>query len=190
MYSDNYAKSMLDLGADCVKAALLAVMAAGSTVYSGPPSIPYSIAAIGAIVGLGLMIKADKHLRRSPDIQKDRFMATWELKKNAFLAALQIVDSKLSRTTFVINDAKTKAEEQRKIPVGEIRACHSNLCLVAEDQTISELFFRLQNTHGDLSKNSSDWTRLLNELRNRMRRELGLTETEFNLEITWLGRSG
>lgn len=103
---------------------------------------------------------------------KKNFETRLEIKKEAFLSALNILDAQASHYI------KDKQIILQKVPMKEIRATFSKLLVFSDNPTIPEefaLFF-----YGPERNKNFDPINVLNDFRNLVRKELGLKKINFN----------
>jgi hypothetical protein len=111
----------------------------------------------------------------------------WELKREACLDALKIVDSRFADYDWKNNTgASLKIDKQGHISTGEIRSCFNRLILACEDREVPTSFEKWLNL--DIGQNTSGSPlnmRAVTELRNAIRKELGFGK-ELVTNVNWI----
>ena len=123
---------------------------------------------------------------KSRILREDGILKTkYELKYNACLDALELIDSYFSHSFKNLDDTLPTKQFRS---VADARRCHSKLILTCENQILLdkflEIFFRNQVNEKWLKPP----TDLLNEFRSMVRTELGFGEAPMlNRELAWFG---
>jgi hypothetical protein len=115
----------------------------------------------------------------------DRFEAKkYELKYDACLTALRIIDAQLSHIIVGDSNRNRVFIEKQFANVEELRACQNRLILSVDNPNIVMMFVAI------LHRKSLDPVRDLDSLRGLIRTELGFTgEALSDSETTWFGSS-
>ncbi len=110
----------------------------------------------------------------------------WELKREACLDALQIIDSRFADYDWKDgNGASSKIDKQERVGTGEIRSCFNRLILACEGREVPMSFEKCLNL--DIGKNTSGTLNMdaVAELRNAIRNELGFGK-ELVTNVAWI----
>jgi len=111
-----------------------------------------------------------------------------ELKYNAILTSLNLIDADFSHTLIPPNGGQIS---KQYATTEEARTCHNNLILSCEDTKIIELFGLIMFGPKDKNQPKIAPTDLLNQYRNLARKELGFgTDLELDRERAWFGNVG
>lgn len=108
-----------------------------------------------------------------------------ELKYEAALGSLRIIDSFISKSTIYAADGVTPVPTMKQhIKVEEARACYNQLVLAYDNINVVDLYMQLINPPYP----NFPAFKVLDEYRNLLRGELGFGDKmEFNPDRTWIG---
>jgi hypothetical protein len=117
--------------------------------------------------------------------QQDRFEEKkYELKYNACLNMLKIVDAQLSHLIKTDNNGNPTTVDKQYADAGRIRACHNELILALDNSEIVKVFI------GILTGSSTNPIVDLDRLRSLTRAELGfIGAAHSDTNATWIGKS-
>lgn len=118
-------------------------------------------------------------------IQERDELRRWEIKREACLEALRIIDCRFA--DYIWKDADgnlKKVDKQEFIPTSEIRSCFNRLVLACETSEVPESFAEclaldLGTGHTPVSMNS------VVDLRNKIRQELGFGKAN-SIKLAWI----
>lgn len=151
-----------------------------------------SISSYASEKGKNLATKEDisdiTHLIESTKIslqQRDRYEAKrYELKYQACLKALSIVDAQISHLIKSDNDGRPTNVDKQYATAEEIRTCHNELILSLDNPSIVSIFIAI------LTGSSKNAITDLDMLRSLVRAELGFPGTPHkDGERAWIGKS-
>ena len=133
-------------------------------------------------------ISAITHLIESTKIslqQRDRYEAKrYELKYQACLKALSIVDAQISHLVKTDNDGHPADVDKQYATAEEIRTCHNELILCLDNPAVVSIFIAI------LTGTSKNAIEDLDKLRSFVRAELGFPgETHKDEGKAWIGKS-
>ena len=133
-------------------------------------------------------ISAITHLIESTKIslqQRDRYEAKrYELKYQACLKALAIVDAQISHVVKSDNQGNSTEVDKQYATAEEIRSCHNELILSLDNSAVVSTFIAI------LTGSSTNAIADLDKLRGLVRAELGFPGSPHtDEEKTWIGRS-
>ena len=133
-------------------------------------------------------ISAITHLIESTKIslqQRDRYEAKrYELKYEACLKALTIVDAQISHLVKSDNHGSLTEVDKQYATAEEIRTCHNELILSLDNSAVVSTFIAI------LTGSSTNAIEDLDKLRRLVRAELGFPGTPHtDQEKTWIGKS-
>ena len=112
--------------------------------------------------------------------------SVFEIKRDACLEALSIVDAAFSQREW-IQDGATLEVRTQNLDISKARACHNKLALSCENQEVVDLFLETLGI-GHPAAPPKPPTDLMIELRNAMRRELGFGQAlDQNRDLAWIG---
>ena len=104
----------------------------------------------------------------------------YDLKKQAILDSLSVIDLYLSWHTFNGTIVPVREETSTTALTVKVRECFNNLCLTCNNNALILLYGQLFFDH---DANAVD---LYSKYRNEARKELGLEEVKFNQDIIFL----
>jgi hypothetical protein len=128
-----------------------------------------------------------ENVKRSVDAIRSAETTKYQLKYNACLEALRLIDAHFSHT---LRDPGGAEPSEQYATTESARACHNNLILSCEDPKLIELFSAIifGPKSGEQQKPPTD---LLNDFRNLVRKELGFgTNLELDRDRAWFGKVG
>lgn len=110
----------------------------------------------------------------------------WELKREACLEALRIIDSRFADYDW--RDAEgnpTKVDPQEPVSTEEVRACFNKLILACNKPTVPEAFEKCLNLSlGTMPSGSLDMNSVV-EFRDAIRNELGFGD-KLTTKVSWI----
>jgi len=117
--------------------------------------------------------------------QMDRYEAKkYELKYQACLKALSIVDAQISHLVTSDNDGRPTRVDKQFATADELRTCHNQLILSLDDPRVVSTFISI------ITGSSSNAIEDLDKLRGLIRSELGFAgSTHTDQEKAWIGES-
>ena len=125
--------------------------------------------------------KIEKEHKEELNAYKSRTM--YDLKKEAILSALAVIDTYLSWLTFSNSQEKSIRETTTPLQLTlETRKCFNNLSLTCKSEKLINLF------SDTLFKEDGNALKYYEDFRNEARKELELNEISFNKEIIFLSR--
>ena len=129
---------------------------------------------VSAAVSWYLKVRERNELRR------------WEIKREACLEALRIVDCRFADYVWKDNEGNPrKIDKQEFIPTAEIRSCFNKLVLACETSDVPESFAEcLALDLGDGTTSTITMNSVV-ELRNKIRKELGFGKGH-RIKLAWI----
>ena len=110
----------------------------------------------------------------------------WELKREACLDALRIIDCRFADFDWKDNDGNSlRIDKQEFVSTGEIRSCFNRLILACEGQDVPLSFEKCLNL--EIGRNHSEKLTMnaVIDLRNAIRKELGFGK-ELVTNVSWI----
>ena len=136
-----------------------------------------------AIVTSGLVSTGFNWYIRNRELGDQR---KWEIKREACLEALKIVDARFSHIEWINKDgAQTEIDRQEKVDIANIRSCFNRLVLSCEDSKVPKAFTKCLNLHIDNKDPGVLYLNDIAELRNAIRKELGFGE-DLETDMVWI----
>ena len=119
---------------------------------------------------------------RSKEIGEQR---RWEIKREACLEALQIVDSRFADYDWKMGEKSAAIDGQDFIPTANIRSCFNRLALTCKDSTVPQLFENCLNLSVDGREPEPLNMTTVVTLRNAIRKELGFGK-DLETRVSWI----
>lgn len=109
----------------------------------------------------------------------------WEIKREACLEALEIIDARFADYIWVSDGKRVDVDPQKFIETEDIRSCFNRLILACENQQVPLLFEKcLYLRVGNTDPDKLDMNAVV-ELRNAIRKELGFGNELFT-KVSWI----
>ncbi|WP_139332567.1 hypothetical protein [Aquipseudomonas alcaligenes] len=118
---------------------------------------------------------------------KDRDeLRRWEIKREACLEALRIIDCRFADYEWRDNQGnEVKTDTQGFIPTADIRSCFNKLVLACETPEVPESFAECLDLNlGEANQTPLNMTKVV-DLRNKIRAELGFGEAH-EIKLAWI----
>jgi hypothetical protein len=135
-----------------------------------------------AIITSGLVTAVLNWYIKSKELGEQR---RWEIKREACLEALEIIDARFADYEWLSDGAPVKIDKQDYIPTAKIRSCFNRLVLSCRDSSVPQEFERCLNL--DMGKKDSAQFSMdsVVKLRNAIRKELGFGK-ELSTDLIWI----
>ena len=137
---------------------------------------------IVAIITSGAVTALLNSLLKSKEINEQR---RWEIKREACLEGLEIIDSRFADYDWKANGESIKVDKQNFIPTAKIRSCFNRLALACNDSNVPRLFEKCLNLNIDDKEAESLRINTIVSLRNAIRKELGFGE-DITTKVSWI----
>ncbi len=109
----------------------------------------------------------------------------WEIKREACLEALEIIDSRFADYEWNRNGNPIKVDKQNFIETAKIRSCFNRLVLACNDSNVAQLFEECLHLQVDENNPTPLDMRSVIKLRNAIRKELGFGKDLFT-NVSWI----
>jgi hypothetical protein len=109
----------------------------------------------------------------------------WEIKREACLEALEIIDARFADYDWKINGESAKVDKQDFIPTAKIRSCFNRLALACNDSNVPQLFEKCLNLRVDDNDSEPLNINTVVSLRNAIRKELGFGK-DLATKVSWI----
>ena len=110
----------------------------------------------------------------------------WEIKREACLEALKIIDARFADYPWTSNKTPIRIDKQDFIKTAKIRSCFNRLVLACKDSSVPQSFETCLNLQVD----NKDPERLTMDtvvnLRNAIRKELGFGNDPLKTKVAWI----
>lgn len=110
----------------------------------------------------------------------------WEIKREACLEALEIIDARFADYPWISNEKLIKVDKQKSIPTAKIRSCFNKLVLACKDSSVPKAFEKCLNLKIDNRDVQSLSMSDVVPFRNAIRKELGLGKDDLITDISWI----
>ena len=139
-------------------------------------------AVITSSVVSGVIIAILNSYIKSKELGEQR---RWDLKREACLEALEIIDARFADYEWSSNGTPIKVDKQDFIPTAKIRSCFNRLVVACDDSSVPQSFERCLNLEMG-NKDSQQFTMdTVVNLRNAIRKELGFGK-ELSTDLVWI----
>jgi hypothetical protein len=109
----------------------------------------------------------------------------WEIKREACLEALEIIDARFADYQWQTDGADIKVDPQDHIETAKIRSCFNRLILACENQQVPLLYEKCLNLKvGNEEPKRFDMSTVV-DLRNAIRKELGFGK-DLHTKVSWI----
>jgi len=109
----------------------------------------------------------------------------WEIKREACLEALEIIDARFADYEWISNGTPIKVDKQDFITTAKIRSCFNRLVLSCNDSSVPQSFARCLNLEmGNKDPQQLTFDAVAN-LRNAIRKELGFGK-KLSIDLVWI----
>jgi hypothetical protein len=109
----------------------------------------------------------------------------WEIKREACLEALEIIDARFGDYPWEVNGKPIKVDEQDYISTAKIRSCFNRLVLACTNSKVPELFEKCLYLQVDNTDPDPITMDTVAGLRNAIRKELGFGN-DLSTKISWI----
>ena len=109
----------------------------------------------------------------------------WEIKREACLEALEIIDSRFADYDWKSNGDSIKIDEQGYVTTEKIRSCFNRLILACEDSKVPLQFEKCLNLKVDDMEHVPVTMDSVVDLRNAIRTELGFGK-DLRTNVSWI----
>jgi|GEM_PF-1572593 hypothetical protein len=110
----------------------------------------------------------------------------WEIKHEACLEALEIIDSRFADYPWESDGKRTKVDKQNDFTTAEIRSCFNRLVLSCKDPDVPRLFEKCLHLEVSGKENPPLKMETIVEFRTAIRKELGLGKKEIRTAVSWI----
>ena len=109
----------------------------------------------------------------------------WEIKREACLDALDIIDARFADYGWENDGNELKVDEQEEVTTAKIRSCFNRLVLSCKDSSVPQMYENCLNLRvGDVVPPPLKMD-TVTELRNAIRQELGFGK-EMQTKVAWI----
>ncbi len=135
-----------------------------------------------AVITSGIVTAIVNWYIKSKELGEQR---RWEIKREACLEALEIIDARFADYDWNANGNPMKVDKQDFVTTAKIRSCFNRLVLACNDSKVPQLFEKCLHLQvGDNDPPQLDMATVVS-LRNAIRKELGFGK-DLSTDVSWI----
>jgi len=135
-----------------------------------------------AVITSGLVTTVLSWYLKSRELGDQR---RWEIKREACLEALEIIDARFADYDWISDGTHPKVDAQDFVSTAKIRSCFNRLVLACNDSRVPQLFEKCLNLQISNKEPQPLDIGTVVELRNAIRKELGFGKN-LSTEVSWI----